>query len=112
MAKKARFSATDSSSEHLVPGIKECTPLYSINSTAFAAKIEYDFKDSLHSSVAIFDKVDGKIPSNLDTLNKLVLSSGIDYFPHFSPSWAFKLTSDPKQGNVDALQDTVDEIIL
>ncbi len=112
MAKKARFSLLDSSSEHLVPEIKECTPLYSINSTAFAAKIEYDFKDSLHSSVAIFVKVDGEIPSNLDTLNKLVVISGIDYFPHFSPSWAFKLTSDPKQGNSDAIQDTVDEIIL
>lgn len=112
MAKTATFGPNDTTSAHLVPEIKECAPLYSINSTAFAAKIEYDFKDSLHSSVAIFDKVDGKIPSNLDTLNKLTLSSGIDYFPHFSPSWAFKLTSDPKQGNVDALQDTVDEIIL
>ncbi len=112
MANFVTFIENNPDLMHLVPEVKECTPLYSINSTSFAAKVEYDFKDSMHSSIAILDKVDGKIPSNLNLLNDLVFSSGIDFYPHFSPMWAFKLTSDPKQGNVDAIQDTVDEIIL
>lgn len=101
----AKLYSDDNTPPYLIPEVVEVTPLYEINSTAYAVKVEYNMKDSIHSSVIMLERADGDpIPTNMNTLKEKVLS-GNDYQPHHSMQWIIKTIEDPDQGRPVRIDD-------
>lgn len=92
---------------YIVPEVVETTPLYEINSTAYAVKVEYNLKDSLHSSVVMLKREDGDpIPTNMNVIRDKVLKLP-DYEPNHSIQWIMCRVTDPDYRNPDAIDDNI-----
>lgn len=101
----AKLYRDDNTPPYLIPEVVEVAPLYEINSTAYAVKVEYNMKDSIHSSVLMLDRVDGDpIPTNMNTIKEKVLSSS-DFLPHHSMQWVVKVLEEPDQGKPVRIDD-------
>ena len=99
--------------ERLQPQIVEATPLHSINSTAYACKIEYTFEDSLHSAVIINFRNDGDpIPTNMEEVKSQTDLTASDIEPHFSMEWANRKVQTPGKYRDTATEVSISEKIL
>lgn len=104
---------TSGGAERLRPDIVEATPMHSINSTAYACKIEYKFEDSLHSSIVVAFREDGDpVPTNMEEVKTQVDPRLIDIEPHFSMEWANKKVQTPSKYNSVATEDSIEELVL
>ena len=91
----------------LLPEVVEVAPLYEVNSTAYAVKVEYNFNDTLHPTVVLLERTDGDpIPSNMEELKAKVINAG-DIDPHHSMHWIVKLVEDPDYRNPIRIDDNV-----
>ena len=91
----------------LRPEVVEVAPLYQVNSTAYAVKVEFDFNDTMHSSVVLLEGNDGDpIPTNMEELKSKVLAQS-ELDPHHSMHWITKLVEDPDYRNPVRIDDNV-----
>lgn len=104
MAKIQTFSGGYST---LRPEVVEVAPLYQVNSTAYTVKVEFDFNDTIHSSVVLLERNDGDpVPTNMEELKTKVMAQA-ELDPHHSMHWITKLVEDPDYRNPIRIDDNV-----
>lgn len=81
--------------ESLVPEIVRASPLHTINSTAYACKVEYKYEDSLSSAVVLCAKEEGAPMPTKVTEAMLDISEENDIEPHFSMEWCNRKIQTP-----------------
>ena len=98
---------TQNDEPFIIPEVVETTPLYEINSTAYAVKVEYSLKDSLHSTVVMLKREDGDpIPTNMNVIRDKVLKLR-DFEPNHSIQWIMSKVADPDYRTPDAIDDNI-----